>query len=292
MSELRIGLASVPVEADALSRNLETVQRVLVENANDDIDLFVFGEAVLTGLDDGNAQPDGVANTPEVLRTVNRLTKAFSTAVCVGFIERQDHRRYFTHCISSEGVLCGIQRKVFAGNPTGLREFSSGKEILSIPFRGHQVVILACADWMLLETVLAAGQHEPDLVLAPTDQYSWTPHNRSVLHKAGQSASFWLQAPLVAAFNSVPGNPDQDTEVFACLAYDSSGDEMVKASKKVGESTVHTIDVELRKANWKWGGFRDRKRYLDSVRWQSQISDQKDHTIGFDVDSCGFPIAR
>lgn len=266
MSVLRIGIASVPVAANALSRNLETVERVLDENANDHIDLFVFGEAVLTGLDGGNDQPHGVTNTPEVLRTVNRLTKAFSTAVCVGFIERQDHRRYFTHCISSEGVLCGIQRKVFAGNPTGLREFSSGKEIHPIPFRCHKVVILACADWMLPETVLAAGQHEPDLILAPTDQYSWTRHNRSILHKAGQSASFWLQAPLAAAFNSVSGTPDQDTEVFACFAFDCAGDGLIKASKRVGESTVHTIDVELRKAHRKWGGFEERKRYIGSSR--------------------------
>ena len=33
--------------------------------------------------------------------------------------------------------------------------------------------------------------------------------------------------------------------------------DLIKASKKVGEIAIHTIDVELRKANWKWGGFRD-----------------------------------
>lgn len=266
MSVLRIGLASVPVAANELSRNLETVERVLADYTNDDIDLFVFGEAVLTGMDGGNAQPDGVANTSEVLRMVNRLTKDFTTAVCVGFIERQAHRFYLTHYLSSEGTLCGVQRKVFAGNPARTHIFSSGKEIRPIPFRGHQVVILACADWMLPETVLAAGQHEPDLLLAPTDQYSWTPYNRCVLHKAGQSASFWLHAPLVAAFNSAAESSDEDSEVFACLAYDCAGDELIKASKKVGEITIHTIDVELRKANWKWSGFRDRRRYLDSVR--------------------------
>ena len=266
MSVLRVGLASVPVEANALSRNLETVERVLSENANGNLDLFVFGEAVLTGLESVNAQPDCVANTSEVLRLVNRLTKDYSTALCAGFVELEAGRFYLTHCLSSDGSLCGIQRKVFAANPTSPQVFTSGKEICPIPFRDHQVVILACADWILPETVLAAGQHEPDLILAPTDQYFWTPHNRSVLRKAGQSASFWLQAPLVAAFNSVPGNPDQDTEVFACLAYDSSGDETVKASKKVGESTVRTIDVELLKAHRKWGGFQDRKRYIESSR--------------------------
>ena len=265
MSVLRIGLASVPVEANELSRNLETVERVLADYANDDIDLFVFGEAVLTGMDGGNAQPDGAAKIPEVLPKVNQLTEDFSTAVCAGFVELEAGRFYLTHCLSSEGALCGVQRKVFAGNPARTHIFSSGKEIRRIPFRGHQVVILACADWMLPETVLAAGRHETDLLLAPTDQYSWTPHNRSVLHKAGQSASFWLHAPLVAAFNSAAESSDEDAEVFACLAYDSSGDEMVKASKKVGESTVHTIDVELRKANWKWGGSWDRRRYIDSV---------------------------
>ena len=266
MSALRIGLASVPVEANALPRNLETVERVLEENADENIDLFVFGEAVLTGLDGGNAQPDGVANISEVLRMVNRLTKDSSTTVCIGFIERQAHEFYLTHYLSSEGAICGVQRKVFAGNPARTHIFSSGKEIRPIPFRGHQVVILACADWMLPETVLSAGQHEPDLVLTPTDQYSWTPYNRSVLHKAGQSASFWLHAPLAAAFYSTAESSDEDSEVFACLAYDSSGAELVEASKRVGESTVYTIDVELQKAHRKWGGFRDRKRYLDSVR--------------------------
>ncbi len=266
MSALRIGLASVPVEANESSRNLETVEHVLEENANDDIDLFVFGEAVLTGLEAQNARAGGIADASEVSRRVNRLTKDFSTAVCAGFVELEAGRFYLTHCLSSEGALYGVQRKVFAGNPARTHIFSSGKEIRPIPFRGHQVVILACADWMLPETVLSAGQHEPDLMLAPTDQYSWTPHNRSVLHKAGQSASFWLQAPLVAAFNSAAGSSDEETEVFACLAYDSSGDEMVKASKNVGESSVHTIDVELRKAHRKWGEFEERKRYIESSR--------------------------
>ena len=266
MSTLRVGLASVPVAANALSRNLESVQHVLEEKANDHIDLFVFGEAVLTGLDGGNAQPEGAAKTPEALRKVNQLTGDFSTAVCAGFIELEAGSFYLTHCLSSEGALCGVQRKVFAGNPARTHIFSSGKEIRRIPFRGHQVVILACADWMLPETVLAAGQHEPELVLAPTDQYTWTPHNRSVLHKAGQSASFWLHAPLVAAYYSTAGPSDEDTNVFACLAYDSCGGKLIEASKKFGESTLHIIDVELRKAKWNWGGFRNRKRYLDSVR--------------------------
>lgn len=264
MSELRIGLASVPVAANELSRNLESVQHVLEENANDHIDLFVFGEAVLSGLDGGNAQPDGAAKIPEVLRKVNQLTGDFSTSVCAGFVESEAGRLYLTHCLSSEGALCGVQRKVFAGNPARTHIFSSGKVIRPTPFRGRQVVILACADWMLPETVLAAGQHEPDLLLAPTDQYSWTPYNRSVLHKAGQSASFWLRAPLVAAFNSTAESSNEDAEVFACLGYDSSGAEMVKASKRAGESTVHTIDVELQKAHRKWGGFEERKRYIES----------------------------
>ena len=39
MSELRIVLSSIPVEANALSCNLKTVEGVLEQSANDDIDL-------------------------------------------------------------------------------------------------------------------------------------------------------------------------------------------------------------------------------------------------------------
>ena len=263
---MRIGLVSIPVEENALSHNFGAVSAVLEERAHDELDLFVFGEAVLTGLNVEDSTPGCVADTSEVFHEVNRLTEYFSTTVCVGFIEREADRVYLTHCLSSEGRLCGLQRKVFAGNPTRPHFFASGKEIRPIPFRKFRAVILACADWMLPETVLAAGQHEPDLILAPTDQYFWTRHNRSVLHKACQSASFWLQAPLVAAFGSTPARGSESDEVFACLAYDNRGDELIKASKQAGEITVHTIDVNLRKAQRKWGGFRDRKKYLDSVR--------------------------
>lgn len=51
MSELRIGLVSIPVEENAFSDNLNAASAVLEERANDGIDLFVFGEAALTGLD-------------------------------------------------------------------------------------------------------------------------------------------------------------------------------------------------------------------------------------------------
>ena len=266
MSELRIGLVSIPVEENAFSDNLNSVRGLLEERANDGIDLFVLGEAALTGVDVENARTVGVPDTSEALRAVNRLTENFSTSICTGFVEREAERYYLTHCLSTEGRLCGLQRKVFAGNPTLPRVFASGKEIRPIPFRGFEVVILACADWMLPETIVAAGQHEPDLVLAPTDQYSWTPHNRSVLHKAGQSASFWLQAPLFAAFISAAEPADADADVFACLAFDNQGDELIKATKRVGERTVHTIDIDIRKAQWKWGGFQERKRFMDSVK--------------------------
>ena len=266
MSELRIGLVSIPVEENGFSDNLNAASAVLEERANDGIDLFVFGEAALTGLDIDNARIRGVPDTSEALRAVNRLTEDFSTSICTGFVEREADRYYLTHCLSSDGRLCGIQRKVFAGNPTRPHSFASGKEIRPIPFRGFYIVILACADWMLPETVMTAGRHEPGLILAPTDQYSWTPHNRSVLHKAGQSASFWLQAPLIAAFGSYAAPGAETGEVFSCLAFDNQGDELIKTSRQFGEITVHTIDVEIRKAQRKWGGFRDRKKYLDSVR--------------------------
>ena len=266
MSELRIGLVSIPVEENALSHNLGTVEGVLEERVNDEIDLFVFGEAALTGLDIDNARIRGAPDTSEAIRAVNRLTEEFSTSMCTGFVEREVDRYYLTHCLSSGGRLCGVQRKVFAGNPTRPHIFASGKEIRPIPFRGFQAVILACADWMLPETVTAAGQFEPDLILAPTDQYSWTPHNRSVLRKAAQSASFWLQAPLVAAFGSTPAPGTESDEVFACLAFDNQGDELIKTSNRVGERTVHTIDIDLRKAQRSWGGFRERKRYLERFR--------------------------
>ena len=48
---MRIGLVSIPVEENALSHNFGTVRGVLEKCANDEIDLFVFGEAALTGLD-------------------------------------------------------------------------------------------------------------------------------------------------------------------------------------------------------------------------------------------------
>ena len=236
--------------------------------AHDDIDLFVFGEAALTGLNVVDAGSIDVVDRSEILRKVNRLTKDFSTAICIGFVESEASEFCLAHCLSSDGALCGIQRKVFAGNPPRPHVFASGKEIRPIPFRGSQVAILACADRTLPETVLAAGQHEPDLILAPTDQYSWTPHNQSVLHRADQSASFWLQAPLFAAFISVAEPLDTDADVFACLAFDNQGDELIRTSKKAGEITVHTVDVEFQIAHRKWGGFQERKRYLDYV-WNS-----------------------
>ena len=266
MSKLRIGLVSIPVEENALSHNLGTVRGVLEERANDEIDLFVFGEAALTGMEVEKTSPGDRVDLSEVLHQVNRLTKDYSTTVCMGFVERDTDRVYLAHCLSSNGALCGLQRKIFAGNPTRPRVFASGTEIRPIPFRGFQAVVLACADWMLPETVMAAGQHEPDLILAPTDQYSWTPHNVSVLHKAGQSASFWLQSPIFAAFNSAAQPADADADVFACLAFDSNGDKLTKAAKKVGETAVHTIDVNIRQAQRSWGGFRDRKRYIEGTR--------------------------
>ena len=92
-----------------------------------------------------------------------------------------------------------------------------------------------------------------------------TPHSLSTPGKAGQSVSFWLHAPLVVAFNSAADPEDEEAEVYACLAYDYRGDELISKAKKAKESTFYAIDVELKKANRKWGGFRDRRKYLESV---------------------------
>ena len=265
MSSLRIGLASIRVEENAFDRNLKSVEKTLEEQSAEDIDLFVFGEAALTGLDATDFSSKNLPDTSQVIEKINRLTDYFSTAICIGFTEKEVDKRFLTHFISSEGNLCGTQRKLFAGNPTRPGAYSSGKEIRPIPFRDYQLVILACADWMLPEPMMQAGLHEPDLVVAPTDQYHWTPHTQSVLSKVGQAVSFWLLAPLVVAFNS-EANPDEDgAEVYACLAYDSRGDELIRKAKKINEDAFHAIDVELQKADRKWGGFQDRKHYLDSI---------------------------
>ena len=265
MPSLRIGLPCIRVEENAFVRNLKSVEEVLEQRSAENIDLFVFGEANLTGLDRTDFSSRAFPDISHVVQTVNQLTKNFSTAVCVGFIEKEKNKYYLTHLLSSEGILCGIQRKVFPGNPVKPHIYSSGKEIRPISFREYQIIIFACADWMLPEPMMQAGQYEPDLIIAPTDQYHWTPHTLSVLRKVGQSVSFWLHAPLIVAFKSAANPEDEEEEVYACLAYDYRGDELIKKSKKIKENAFYTIDLELQKESRKWGGFQERKKYLESV---------------------------
>ena len=149
MSTLRVGLASIPVEENAFQKNLQNVTQVVENHADESLDLFVFGEATLTGLDVQDFESRSFPETKVILDQINILTKRFTTSVCVGFIEQERDRHYLTHLLSCEGITCGVQRKVFARNPTKSGVYWSGKQIHPIRFRDYRVVILACADWLL-----------------------------------------------------------------------------------------------------------------------------------------------
>ena len=74
MSTLKIGLPCIHVEENAFARNLKTVEELLEERAEEDIDLFVFGEATLTGLDTTNFNARDVSDTSHVVQLIGNLS--------------------------------------------------------------------------------------------------------------------------------------------------------------------------------------------------------------------------
>ena len=261
---MTLGLVSIPVKENDFQHNLEAVAEVIAQYSSEAIDLFVFGEANLTGLNTTHFKSRTFLDTTSALQAINRVTGEYHASICVGFIEHEAEKFYLTHVLSSDGTTCGMQRKVLAANPTKPSVYTSGKQINPIIFRGYKVVILACADWLTPEPMMQAGIHEPDLILAPTDQFHWEPHSRSVHTKAGQGISFWLQAPLAVAFNSEINPEPAELEVCACLGYDHKGDEVIRKSKKQVERTIYTMTVELKKRRLIWGGFEARRNYVEN----------------------------
>lgn len=259
---MRVGLASLRIAPGALEANLSAVEQVLEEHCSDGLDLVVFSEANLTGFPAGPDDTGAPLPRDTVLEKVNEVTRRTAASICVGFAERAGTATYLTHALSSEGVTCGTQRKLLASNPTKPSALSSGGSISPIPFRGYCVTILACADWTLPEPPLMAAQHEPDIVLAPTDEFHWTSQNRSSLGKAGQATAFWLQAPLLATFGSLTGPGDPEAQVFAALAFDGHGDQTILESRSSSEEAFHVTEVVLGDRRQIWGGFAARRDYL------------------------------
>lgn len=262
MSTLKIGLPCLRVVEDAFEVNLRNVTQVLEGHAGEDIDIFVFGEANLTGLDTENFNSRSFRDPHEIQQQVNSITIRFETSVYVGFIERDEHRHYLTHLLSSEGRTCGLQRKVFPRDPTKPSVYWSGRRIHAIPFRAYRVVILSCVDWLLPEPIAMATMQGPDLILAPTEQRYCVPHNWPILDHYGRTASSLMHAPLLVGFNSESVPDNEDDEVYAALAYDCTGKQILQESKKIHETTFHRVEVKLERIGV-CGGFEVRKQYLD-----------------------------
>ncbi len=103
----------------------------------------------------------------------------------------------------------------------------------------------------------------PDLILAPTEQRYWVPHNWPILDNCGRVVSSLTHAPLVAGFNSEAISDNEAAEVYAALAYDCNGNQVFQASKRIKETAFHVVEVSLERLGV-WGGFEVRKRYLES----------------------------
>ena len=260
---MKIALISNPCYENDFEKNVLISEGLIADSLEKSIDLFLFGETNLTGLEEKIKSERKYYSLDSVSKRVNAITKKYNISVCMGFTEQIDRRFFINHFISSKGNLVGFQRKLFPGNPLLQKVYSSGKKVVMIPFMNKTICILACADWLLPEPVFQTLMFEPDLVICPTDGYLWSGENLSVLPVLAKSMSLNLNAPCVISFKSTYSNNENHRKLFSGLAYDCNGNELMKKAKESNETRVEILNIDLNQKQKKWGGSKFRFDYLN-----------------------------
>lgn len=256
---MKVLLSSIALNADNILYNFDKIMNILFSYIDKEIDLFVFGEASVTGLSISSEKALNIQSN-NLIEQISDYCIKNHCAVCSGCIELDSNKYFITNfIINSSGVLLS-QKKLFPGNPLKRNHLSSGKIIDRLSFNNHSTVILSCADFLLPEPILQAGLLEPSLVLSPTDNFK--AENLDTIYSIAKARAIELCAPIIVVFNSYLGDQSHNSDYLAYLAFDSKGKELAKSLKKYNEDSFFEIDIELKPPQHIWGGFQTRKDWL------------------------------
>lgn len=269
LSKIKISIVSNVTRLGQINHNLEKMEQTIIEalNRGERADLYLFPELNITG---GFFSGGMQANTENYRRlgeqvptgpscqNVARMARQYQTHICAGLVEREGDRYFITHILFGPQGLLIHQRKLFPQDPMRPLVFSAGQRLNTVDLLGHRCAILACADWMEVETTILAGLEEVALILAPTGG-GFEDHQLPVIWKLICSKALSTEAFIAAAFGHYESSGPRIT---AGMVLDPNGEVLISGTRFVNEDAVFTIDITPHPPGKRWGGFKARASLL------------------------------
>lgn len=261
---LRVTLVSTPLVAGDKATNLASMADIL--RCARKADVFVFPELNIAGgfWRDGQRVyrqmaeviPDGPS-----CRAVIELARQHGTHICAGLLESAPGGCYVTHVLCGPEGFIGRQRKLFANNArSGLRFVAGDEPVHVFEVCGHRVCILASADWLFPEAVVAAAMVDAALVLCPCDEFAVKSQRN--LDRLIRSRAMDLHAHVVAAFGHTP---ETQGEVLASMVADASGRLRASRRRSAKETRLTSVRLRLTLPDRSWGHPRDRMEIISPL---------------------------
>ena len=257
MSKIRVGLVAQVLVPGDKNRNLQVMRHELDRYKDSNVDLFVFPESNISGGFWSGGDSDFIQLAESVpggesCHVVETMAREFNTTICAGIVEGDDGEYFITHFVYGPEGYAGKQRKLFPGDPTRQKVFTSGKIVNILSVLGFRCAILACADFLLPEPAILAGLQECSLLLAPTDCF--TINHQELVTTLLRARAIDTASSTVAVF----GNGETfGGEVMAVAASDWKGQLLVLETTSSGQQTkTLVLELPIKEPGLQWGGTR------------------------------------
>ncbi len=270
---LRAALVSYPVVQGDKEANLRAHEEIVRGQVPAGVELFLFPELSTCGFPAGTRDSQDYLPLAEPVpegasvQRLCRLAQECGTVVCAGVVEADGDRFYLTHFLCGPEGYIGKQRKILPGDPTKDSALSPGDNLEVLHLFGHRAAILACADWLSVESVYLAAVHQVSLILGPTD--SFETNQEPLVRSVAAVRAHDCDASLLVAFGG-SGSGSRAIAGLAAVVGEVSGEIVCYETRGSEETKVVHVEVPLRNVPPIWGGAPGRApRLLRGLqRWQ------------------------
>ena len=134
------------------------------------LDIFLLPELFLSGYNIGRLVMERAEEEDgHFARCIAKLAKQHSTAICYGFVEKDEEALYNSAlCIGADGQLLGKHQKLILPPGFENEHFVTGKQCALFSIGDFKIAILICYDAEFPETCRQVAAAGADVLIVPT----------------------------------------------------------------------------------------------------------------------------
>ena len=167
---LNVAIGQTPANLVGMQSRYDWLEQTLENIREWKLDIFLLPELFLSGYNIGRLVMERAEEEDgHFARCIAKLAKQHSTAICYGFVEKDEEALYNSAlCIGADGQLLGKHQKLILPPGFENEHFVTGKQCALFSIGDFKIAILICYDAEFPETCRQVAAAGADVLIVPT----------------------------------------------------------------------------------------------------------------------------